>query len=151
MENLFNQKDFDAIVARLDSINQFSERKWGKMDVNQMIVHLKDQLDIALGNKAAKAQGPFIFRTIVGRWLAIYALPWRKGKEITAKEMDALLNGAIITDFESDKHLLLLRLKEFISTTTGFSPHPFFGKLNNKDWGRLAWKHLNHHLLQFSA
>jgi hypothetical protein len=151
MENLFNQKDFDAIVARLNSISQFSERKWGKMDVNQMVVHLKDQLDIALGNKSAKAQGPFILRTIMGRWLALYALPWRKGKEVTAKEMDALLNGAIITDFESDKDLLLTRLMEFISTNSGFSPHPFFGNLSNKDWGRLAWKHLNHHLLQFSA
>jgi hypothetical protein len=151
MENLFNQKDFDAIVARLNSISQFSQRKWGKMDINQMVVHLKDQLDIALGNKSAKAQGPFILRTVMGRWLALYALPWRKGKEVTAKEMDALLNGAIITDFESDKDLLLTRLMEFISTNDGFSPHPFFGKLSNKDWGRLAWKHLNHHLLQFSA
>jgi hypothetical protein len=151
MENLFNQKDFDAIVERLNSISQFSERKWGMMDVNQMVVHLKDQLDIALGNKSAKAQGPFILRTVMGRWLALYALPWRKGKEVTAKEMDALLNGAIITDFESDKDLLLTRLMEFISTNAGFSPHPFFGNLSNKDWGRLAWKHLNHHLLQFSA
>jgi hypothetical protein len=44
-----------------------------------------------------------------------------------------------------------MRLKEFISTTTSFSPHPFFGKLNNKDWGRVTWKHLNHHLVQFGA
>ena len=151
MENLFNQKDFVAIVDRLNSINQLSERKWGKMDVNQMIVHLKDQLDIALGNKAAKAQGPYILRTIWGKWLAIYIVPWRKGKESTPKEMDALLNGAVITDFESDKHLLISRIQEFVSITGDFSPHPFFGKLNTKDWGRLAWKHLNHHLMQFGA
>jgi hypothetical protein len=64
--------------------------------------------------------------------------------------MDASVNGMIITDFESDKHLLLIRIKEFTSATS-FSPHPFFGKLGNKDWGRLAWKHINHHLVQFGA
>lgn len=120
------------------------------MDVNQMVVHLKDQLDIALGNKTAKAQGPLILRTVIGRYLALYILPWRKGKEITPKEMDAANNGMIITDFESDKDLLLVRIKEFI-LAAHFSPHPFFGQINKKDWGRLAWKHINHHLLQFGA
>jgi hypothetical protein len=45
---------------------------------------------------------------------------------------------------------LLQRLNEFFSARQ-YSPHPFFGNLNNKDWGRLAWKHFNHHLLQFGA
>lgn len=150
MENLFIQKDYEAIITRLHSITPVSERLWGRMDVNQMVMHLKDQLDIALGNKTAAAQGPFIFRTMFGRWMALYMMPWRKGKEITPVEMDAFKKGAIITDFESDKHLLLRRLNEFIMAPD-FSPHPFFGKLNNRDWGRLAWKHFNHHLLQFGA
>lgn len=150
MENLFNQKDYEAIILRFNSITPLSERTWGRMDVNQMVVHLKDQLDIALGNKPAAAQGPVILRTMVGRWMALYFVPWRKGKEATPKEMDASKNGMIITDFESDKHLLIIRIKEFISAP-GFAPHPFFGKINNKDWGRLAWKHINHHLLQFGA
>lgn len=150
MENLLNQKDCEKIIRRMNTITPFSEKLWGKMDVNQMIVHLKDQLDIALGIKVAKAQGPLILRTMVGRNLALYFLPWRKGKEATPKEMDASLNGMIITDFESDKHLLLSRIKEF-EVAASFYPHPFFGKLGNKDWGRLAWKHINHHLLQFGA
>ena len=150
MENLFNKKDFEKIILRLSSITPLSEKLWGEMEVNQMIVHLKDQLDIAMGIKAAKAQGPLILRTMVGRYLALYVLPWRKGKEATPKEMDACMNGMIITDFESDKHLLLTRIEEF-TMADSFSPHPFFGKMNNKDWGRLAWKHINHHLLQFGA
>lgn len=150
MENLFIQKDYEAIVLRINSISPLSERLWGKMEVNQMVVHLKDQLDIALGNKPATAQGPIILRTIIGRRIALYILPWRKEKLKTPKEMDALKNGIIITDFESDKHLLLMRMEEFVSAK-GFASHPFFGKINNKDWGRLAWKHINHHLLQFGA
>ncbi len=150
MKNLYNQKDYEAIILRFNSITPLSQSAWGKMEVNQMIVHLKDQLDIALGNKLAMAQGPIILKTMVGRWMALYILPWGKGKLATPFEMDALKKGIVITDFESDKHLLLIRIKQFISAP-GFSPHPFFGKINNKDWGRLAWKHLNHHLLQFGA
>jgi hypothetical protein len=150
MENLFNQKDYDALILRINSITPLSERLWGKMEVNQMVVHLKDQLDIALGNKPATAQGPLILRTLLGRRLALYILPWRKGKEKTPREMDAMANGIIVTEFESDKHLLFIRLEEFVAAN-GFAAHPFFGKISNKDWGRLAWKHINHHLLQFGA
>lgn len=151
MENLFNPSDYQAIIVRFNDISPLSQRCWGKMEVNQMIVHLKDQLDIALGNKPAMAQGPVILRTSLGRWISLYFLSWGKGKIATPIEMDALKNGMIVTDFESDKHLLLVRLQEFISTSNSFAEHPFFGKINNKDWGRLAWKHINHHLLQFGA
>ncbi len=120
------------------------------MDVNQMIIHLKDQLDIGLGNTRAAAQGPFIFRTMLGRYLALYVLEWRKGKEVTPAEMNADLKGTVITDFESDKHLLLIRLHEF-ATAEVFSDHPFFGPLSKPQWGRLVWKHINHHLEQFGA
>lgn len=150
MKNLLNKKDSKEIITRFQSITTLSEGLWGKMEVHQMVVHIKDQLDIALGNKAAKAQGPLILRTIIGRLLALYVLPWRKGRETTPREMDALLNKSIITDFESDKHLFLERIKEFIAAAD-YYPHPFFGQLNNRSWGRLAWKHINHHLLQFGA
>ncbi|MEO6229969.1 MAG: DUF1569 domain-containing protein [Ferruginibacter sp.] len=150
MQNIFNQHDYQSILDRIHKISPASERIWGEMEVNQMIVHLKDQLDIALGNMKAAAQGPFFFRTTLVRYLVLYVVDWRKGKEITPKEMDATLKGAVVTDFESDKHLLIIRLQEFTKATS-FEVHPFFGKLNKKDWGRLAWKHFNHHLLQFDA
>ena len=150
MQNLLNPGDYDLLVQRINTISSLSENLWGRMNVNQMVIHLKDQLDIALGHMPAKAQGPDLFHTIIGRYLALYVVPWRKGKLITPSEMDADRKGMVITNFESDKHLLLIRMKEFKDATT-FAPHPFFGKLSKRDWGRLAWKHINHHLLQFGA
>jgi hypothetical protein len=29
--------------------------------------------------------------------------------------------------------------------------HPYFGPLTPGDWGRLCWKHLDHHLRQFGC
>ncbi len=150
MQNLFNHEDYQSLLVRINSISPVSERLWGKMEVNQMIIHLKDQLDIALGNMSAAAQGPFLLRTVPGKFLALYVIPWRKGKEITPREMNPQLKGMVVTDFESDKHLLLIRIQEFTKANC-FADHPFFGRLNKSQWGRLAWKHINHHLLQFGA
>lgn len=150
MQNLFNEGDYQSVLNRINTISPIAESTWGKMEVHQMIVHLKDQLDIALGHLAATAQGPYLFRTRIAKWAIIFILPWRKGKEKTPKEMDASVKGMVITDFESDKHLLIIRLHAFINADH-FSPHPFFGKLKRKYWGRLAWKHIDHHLRQFGA
>lgn len=148
MQNLFNSKDYQSVLIRINKISALSENNWGKMNVNQMVLHVKDQLDIALGHKSAAPQGPFHYRTKLCLWLKLYILPWKKNKEITPREMDSRFNGMVVTDFENDKHLLLLRLQEFVSTSR-FNDHPFYGKLTKKDWGRLAWKHINHHLMQF--
>ncbi|MDZ4803510.1 MAG: DUF1569 domain-containing protein [Candidatus Eisenbacteria bacterium] len=30
-------------------------------------------------------------------------------------------------------------------------PNPIFGNLSVDEWGKLSWKHLDHHLRQFGA
>ena len=113
MQNLLNPRDYEVLVQRVNTISSFSENLWGRMNVNQMIVHLKDQLDIALGHMPAQAQGNALFHTIIGRYLALYVVPWKKNKLATPAEMDADKKGMVVTNFESDKHLLLIRMKEF--------------------------------------
>ncbi|MBX2960889.1 MAG: DUF1569 domain-containing protein [Cyclobacteriaceae bacterium] len=36
-----------------------------------------------------------------------------------------------------------------VQQPNSFCSHPFFDKLNRKEWGRLIYKHMNHHLRQF--
>jgi hypothetical protein len=38
-----------------------------------------------------------------------------------------------------------------LATTPTTATHPFFGPLTHGGWGRLAWKHLDHHLRQFGC
>jgi hypothetical protein len=40
---------------------------------------------------------------------------------------------------------------ERVGTGTACAVHPMFGPLSPEEWGRLCWKHLNHHLLQFGV
>lgn len=53
-------------------------------------------------------------------------------------------------DFDMEKNGLVNR---FVAAgTSGLSkePHPFFGKLTEKEWSTSLWKHIDHQLRQFS-
>jgi len=42
-------------------------------------------------------------------------------------------------------------LAEGVGTGSARAVHPTFGPLSPEQWGRLCWKHLNHHLTQFGV
>jgi hypothetical protein len=75
--------------------------------------------------------------------------PMRKNSP-TAKEL--LIDGD--RDFEAERERLGKLIDRFAATgpagcTT--HPHAFFGYLTPQEWAVLMYKHLDHHLRQFSA
>ena len=57
-------------------------------------------------------------------------------------------------DFVREKDVLLSYVDRFITVGPEIitnKTHPFFGELSLEEWGRLQWKHLDHHLRQFSV
>ncbi len=146
--NIFNETDYTAIKNRIHQLNMQSQRVWGKMSLPQMLEHCSIQLKKALGIIPEGAyEGPSMFRTAPGRWLLLYAMRWPRGVA-TPSQMNMLSNGATVADVQDSKRVLL-GLLEKVQSQQHFSPHPFFGKMDKKDWGRLIWKHLDHHLKQF--
>lgn len=149
MKNIFNETDYANIVQRINNLTATNSRQWGKMNLQQTLEHCAIQLKKALGISAAsKAEGPALFRTTVGRWVALYAFPWPKGSN-TPVDMNMETNGLSAQSFENGKAQLLQLLQQ-VQQKDSFGVHPFFGALDKKDWGRLIWKHLDHHLRQFS-
>jgi len=146
--NIFNETDYAAIKNCINQLNAQNQRQWGQMSLSQALEHCSIQLKKALGIIPETAyEGPAMYRTSVGRWLLFYAMPWPKGVA-TPSQMDMLHNGATVADVQNSK-LALLGLLEKVQSHEHFNPHPFFGKMDKKDWGRLIWKHLDHHLGQF--
>ena len=96
-----------------------------------------------LSRGAAK---PGAFSNPIVRTLIIYCLPWPKSAP-TAPEF--------IHDrdepFEHNMSAFRLTLEEFVRSgaDTPKEPHPAFGQLSGKAWGRLVYRHLDHHLRQF--
>jgi hypothetical protein len=149
-KSLHHQKDFEEIVNRISNLSQNSHKKWGKMTTSQMLRHCSCVLQVPL----KKIELPSIH--IVFKALGI----------LTKKEMQVFNNGIprnmptfqklIINfdcDFDHEQQNLLKTLDEYRSAfESGDLPdhHVLFGKMTEKDWGFLEYKHLNHHLKQFS-
>jgi hypothetical protein len=56
--------------------------------------------------------------------------------------------------FEMEKQQLIDKVQDFVKkgpSTITQHPQSFFGKLTATEWDKLQWKHLDHHLHQFSA
>ena len=89
---------------------------------------------------------PFRFWPI--QQLVIYMLPWPKGAP-TAPEYIVTDEG----DFSDRRAALRAAIDKFTSRgeSQTFQPHAAFGKLSPKDWGALAYRHLDQRLTQFGA
>jgi hypothetical protein len=148
MKNINNETDFAEITSRVKQLSKENVRQWGKMSVEQMVTHCISQLRLALGEISAKQQGSFLMRTGLGKWLAFSTIPWPKGST-TPNEMDVKKNNFSYADFDTEKNELLTCLKR-VKLANTLHPHPFFGSLSHKEWGRLIYKHVDHHLRQFS-
>jgi Protein of unknown function (DUF1569) len=149
MENIFNVKDKVIIVQRINQLTSLSNRQWGTMSVEETLWHLRCQLELALCIRERKTMIKSYLSLPAFRWLALYIIPWPKGSA-TAPEMNVKKTNPDVMQFDKEKELLLKRIAD-VEAATALGPHPLFGQMNKKLWGRLIWKHINHHLNQFAV
>lgn len=144
MATLLNDEDRDAILARLEKLTPGSTREWGTLDAPRMLCHVADMLRVALGDLPARQTGSFLKRTLV-KWLAVdtgFQAP--PGKVQTAPEMLSSKPAGWAEDLASCRQLIAR-----VGAGRATAVHPAFGPLDAAQWGRLSWKHLDHHLRQF--
>jgi hypothetical protein len=149
MKNLFTETDTREILDRLDRITPQSTREWGKMSVSKMLAHCSESMETATGNKHYP-------RVFIGRIFG----PLARRSFFRDKPMP---KGA-----PTDKHFIIVDEPEFYAQKqrlTGLIrsfaaggpenaskyPHSFFGKLTPEEWGKLMYKHLDHHFRQFGG
>lgn len=146
--NIFNHNDYELTIKRINSLSDSSKRLWGTLELPQMLEHCSIQLKLALGIiKEYRLEGSFFYRTPLIKWIALYGPNWQKSLA-TPRPMSAVKKDVDADSFNKEKNELKNLLNKTIKQNQ-LNPHPFFGKLNKKDWGRLIWKHLDHHLRQY--
>lgn len=149
MQSLFNTGDTQAILGRLEKLTPESRPHWGSFTAPQLVCHLADPMRVALGEKtAAKVDSPLGMPGLAH--LAVWVLPWPKGAP-TAPEFLPGSGGTEPTEFEQDKKALLALVQRFAAhpKDRSLTASPVFGRLGRQDWGRLLWRHFDHHLDQF--
>ena len=150
MKNLFNRDDAQEIRQRIDALRADSPRQWGKMAPAQMAAHCAAALEMAVGDTKPP-------RMFIGRILGPIAKRATIYKEKPLPRNTPTSPTLLISDsreFEKERARLRYVFERFV--TGGASgvtnhPHDFFGRLTPDEWSVLMYKHLDHHLRQFSA
>lgn len=147
MKTLWQEEARREIIQRLANLNGDSKPGWGKMNCPQMLAHVADGLRMALGGLKTAPKKSFLrFRPV--KYLIIYHLPFPKGAP-TAPELVSRPAENIEKEISAIKDLI----EQFAERekVVEWAPHPAFGKLSNRDWGVLGYKHIDHHLKQFGV
>lgn len=138
------------LLLRLQSLQPETPAVWGKMSAHQMVCHLRDSFEFAMGLKPASEKITFAGRT-VARWIALHtAVRWPQGVA-TRPELDQLIGGTRPLEFARDTRSLADVIERFAAQprSYSFARHPFFGELTAWEWMRWGFRHADHHLRQF--
>ena len=152
MKTLLNPKDKEQLVRRLETVRPSNPRRWGKMSAQQMVCHLADGFRMYMALKAVNSVRVPYPRGLL-KFVALWApIPWPKGFK-TAPELDQQTGGTAPAEFDNDVRELLGLVDRFTRQPRDYhwQPHPHFGEMSDRDWMRLAYLHMDHHLRQFGA
>lgn len=149
MESLFNPADREALSLRLAALEPDSQRRWGKMNPAQMLQHCSRGLEAATGDRPTK-------QLFLGKLVAPFIRGLALGKRPFGHNSPT--DPSFIVPDERDFNLECLRLATILDRFIQRGPesaakatHAFFGTMSGEEWGRLMYKHLDHHLRQFGV
>lgn len=147
MKNIFDNDTFTDLQKRINTLSNISSRLWGRMEVAQMLHHCQHPLNIMLGNNDYNLKSNFLAKTFFKK--TMYSdKPWTKNlPTVSAFKVTEQ------KDFKTEKAELLKLLEEAHNKkhSKNIPPHPIFGEFTKEEWGKMQYKHLDHHLRQFGA
>ena len=143
---LLNDNDRAEVLDRLRRVRPDSARRWGTLSAARMLCHLADSLRVALGQIPVTPTHSFITRTVLKHVVVNTSFKAPPGKIQTAPEMLSTSPADWAQDLRSCEELAAR-----VGAGEASSVHPKFGRLSAQEWGRLCWKHLDHHLRQFGV
>ncbi|KUJ55744.1 DUF1569 domain-containing protein [Chryseobacterium aquaticum] len=151
MENVFDAKDAQNYINRINNLVEETHGLWGRMTVDQMLAHCCITYEMVYEPEKHKKPGAiakfilknFVKSKVVGE--KAYPRDSPTAPQFLIKER---------RDFDEEKK----RLIGYIQKTQQLGPAAFdgkesfsFGKLSSREWNNMFAKHLNHHLSQFGV
>ena len=150
MQTLFDQRVHQQILSRINQLTENSSPQWGKMTVAQMVKHCQMPLLVASGKMELTQQVGFVKRMALKLYKShMYNdKPWPKNL-ITPADFKITAQP----QFEREKDKLIITINDFHGKALNirWPRHPYFGEFNTEQWGKMQYKHLDHHLRQFGV
>jgi hypothetical protein len=150
MKNLFDAATAAEVEERLARLTPESRREWGTMTAAQAVAHCSLGMETAFGD----AKPP---RVMLGRILGPVIKRFALGNDEPMRKNSPTAPSLVIKDdrdLAAEKlrlHALIQRFSEEGPKGCTDHPHAFFGVLTPEQWAELMYKHLDHHLRQFSV
>jgi hypothetical protein len=150
MKNLFDVALANGVKERIYRLRVDSERQWGTMSVAQTVAHCSSGLEMALG----EIRPP---RALIGRLIGSAIKSRVMANDEPLRRNSPTAAELVITskcELDAERARLCSLIDRFVSGGTSVCtahPHPFFGRLKPGEWAILMYKHLDHHLRQFSV
>lgn len=150
MNNIFDFKETDMVIGRINKLKPITKPAWGKMSVDQMLAHCNVTYEMVFEDKHPKPNGftKFMLKLFVKN-VVVGDKPYKRNGR-TAPQF-------LITDsknFVEEK----ARLIDYLKKAQGLGEQHFdgkeshsFGKLTKQEWNTMFYKHLDHHLSQFGV
>ena len=150
LPNIFTRDISGKIIERINELTWGSKANWGRMDVAQMLAHCNVTYEMVYENKHPK---PNLFMRFI---LKVFIKKTVVSETIYKQNSQTAPMFIIIDEknFIEEKS----RLINYINKTQHLGESEFdnklsrsFGKLNKEEWNNMFYKHLDHHLKQFSV
>lgn len=135
-----------AIRNRVQSLRADTQRRWGKMSIDQMLWHVNVSMREAVGEYTPDLK-PLPIPKSIFRW-AVLNIPWGRGAP-TRPDMRAVSTY----DFDAQKAACLSLIDRIAAKplTAPWSASASMGTMKGKHWSQMTAKHLDHHLRQFGV
>ncbi len=147
MKTIFDKTTRDALIERINTLNETSNAQWGKMNVCQMVKHCRKADEMF--NGTTKHKRMFIGR-LIGRFVLKSVMKDEKPLQRnspTNPDMRIMGTG----DFAAERAKWLALVEAYSQFSHDDFVHPFFGKMTTEQIGILVYKHTDHHLRQFGC
>lgn len=145
MKSIFKEDTFQEINKRLNQLEENTPRQWGKMTVAQMLHHCQAPFNVQMQKKDYGLKPNWLVKTFFKKSMYNDKL-WSKGLPTPSafKEKENC-------DFNNEKKVLQQLIDELYQQKNKqqWDNHPVFGYFTNEQWGKMQYKHLDHHLRQF--
>ncbi len=145
MKSLFDAEAFSEIKNRLNNLSENSERQWGKMTPGQMVHHCQAPLNIMLEKVDYGFKPNWLAKVFFKKSLYSDKL-WKKNM-FTPKQFRETGTRDLVREKQN--------LEALIDEAGGqrdraeWNPHPGFGYFTKEQYGKMQYKHLDHHFRQF--
>ncbi len=150
MKSLFDSDTHQEVLKRIEQLDEHKQPLWGKMTVAEMLNHSQRPLKVANG-RMTFTESPNAFMRLIFRFYKQEMYndkPWKQNLP-TVKDFKVEAYDSI----DKEKEKLIECVNEFQKKDLNlhWPKHPFFGEFTTDQWGKMQYKHLDHHLRQFGV